>query len=370
MAQAPQLCAMKTITTFFSPLFQRLRSVAPIAPLALILFSLSACGPAQRDHSLAGFTMGTTYSIRLVEAPMAPDALQQLQGEVDAVLEEVNRQMSTYRPDSEISQFNRAGADEPVPLSPGFRAVIQQALSIAAATDGTFDPTVGALVTLWGFGADRSEHRQPTDEQIESARQTVGWRHLSITSDGKLVKDIPELKIDLGAIAKGFGVDQVAAVLQNHGLEHFLVEIGGETLGQGHNANGIPWRVGVLQPDLNPASDLHGIIQLSEGRAMATSGDYQNYFLDEAGRIRSHIIDPRTAAPVSHTVASVSVLAEDCTTADALATGLTVLGPDEGLPLLASEFPGVEALFILRVSETEFEEIATPGFADALNYEH
>jgi len=361
---------MKIPSLYFIYLFRRLRTFASLAPLAFILLLLAACGPAQRNHSLSGFTMGTTYSIRLADTPIPPKALQQLQVEVDAVLEEVNRQMSTYRPDSEISQFNRAGAEEPILLSPDFRAVIQQALLISSATDGAFDPTVGALVNLWGFGPDQSERRYPTDAQIMATRRTVGWRHLSLTDEGQLVKDIPDLYLDLGAIAKGFGVDKVALLLLNRGLDDFLIEIGGETLGVGHNAKGVPWRVGVLQPDLNLAADLHGIIQLSDGRAIATSGDYQNYFLDEAGRIRSHIIDPRTAAPVSHTVASVSVLADDCTTADALATALTVLGPEEGLPLLNAHFPGTEALFILRHGETEFEEIATPGFTETLNYEH
>ena len=336
----------------------------------LLLLSLSACGPVQRDHSLSGFTMGTTYSVRLADVPLSPKELQQLQTEVDAALEEVNRQMSTYQPDSEISRFNQAGAEEPILLSADFHSVMQLALSIASATDGAFDPTVGALVNLWGFGPDRSERQHPTDAQIEAARQTVGWRHLGLTDDGQLVKDIPLLYLDLGAIAKGFGVDKVAGLLRDHDLENFLVEIGGETLGVGHNADGVPWRVGVMLPDFRPESDLQGIVHLSGGRAIATSGDYQNYFLDEEGRVRSHIIDPRTAAPVPHTVASVSVLANDCTTADALATALTVLGPDEGLPLLETRFPGVEALFILRVSEDQFKEVSTPSFTDALQYEH
>jgi len=346
---------------------RRLRSGLLLASLLLIPL---ACGPVQRDHSLSGFTMGTTYTIRIADTPMAPAALQQLQEKVDAVLEEVNRQMSTYLPDSEISRFNRAGTDEPFPLSADFLAVMRLALLISSATDGAFDPTVGALVNLWGFGPDRTERRHPTDAQIETARRTVGWRHLSLTDEGQLVKDIPGLYLDLGAIAKGFGVDKVALLLLSHGVEDFLVEIGGETLGVGQNAEGVPWRVGVMRPDFKPGSDLQGIVHLSGSRAIATSGDYQNYFLDEEGRIRSHIIDPRTAAPVPHAVASVSVLADDCITADALATALTVLGPGEGLPLLVTHFPSVEALFILRVSENEFEEVATPGFADALQYEH
>jgi thiamine biosynthesis lipoprotein ApbE len=155
----------------------------------------------------------------------------------------------------------------------------------------------------------------------------------------------------------------------NADYEHFLVEIGGETLAEGLNADGEPWRVGVLLPD--DSGNLHGVIQATGGRAVATSGDYRNFFRDADGRIQSHIIDPRTAAPAGHAVASVSVLAADCLTADALATALLVLGHEEGLPLLASSFPNVEALFILRSPDREgFAEVPTPGFAAALHYEH
>ena len=340
--------------------------------LPLLFLALSACSPANRTASLAGRTMGTTYSIRIADAALDRRALDRLQADIDAVLAEVNRQMSTYQPDSEIAQFNRAGADEPLAISPDFRLVARHGLALAEATGGAFDPTVGALVNLWGFGPDGTISQRPTPDQIEAARQTVGFRHLSLSPDGRLAKDIPGLKLDLSAIAKGFGVDKVAALLREKQIENFLVEIGGETLGVGHNAEGVPWRVGVQRPDLDPAGGptLEGVLHLTGGRAVATSGDYQNFFRDEDGRIQAHIIDPRTAAPAQHAVASVSVLADDCLTADGLATALVVLGPDEGLPLLAAAFPGVEALFLLRHDDGSCEEIATPGFAAALRYEH
>ena len=334
--------------------------------LVILLLSLTSCAPAPRQPVLVGHTMGTTYSIRLADAPLDRRERSRLLTDVDAALAEVNRQMSPYLPASEISRFNRTGADEPVAISPDFQLVFRRALDIAAATGGAFDPTVGALVNLWGFGPDGLRREAPAAGAIAAARQQVGWRHLRLTPDGRLAKDISELQLDLGAIAKGFGVDRVAALLRERGFRNFLVEIGGETIGAGLNAQGEPWRVGVLKPD--GSADLQGVARLTGGRAIATSGDYRNFYRDENGQLQAHIIDPRTAAPVRHAVASVSVLADDCLTADALATALFVLGPDEGLPLVAARFPGVEAFFIVRDDEGSFGEIASPGFAAAAAY--
>jgi thiamine biosynthesis lipoprotein len=333
----------------------------------LNLLLLSACAPADRSEGMVGRTMGTTYSIRIAEANLDQPQLARLQADIDAALAEVNRQMSTYQPDSEIARFNRAGANAPVAISADFLNVARRALEIAEATGGAFDPTVGALVNLWGFGPDGAISRRPDPAQIEAARETVGFRHLFFSPDGRLGKDLPGLKLDLSAIAKGFGVDKVAALLREKQIGNFLVEIGGETVAEGHHANGDPWRVGVQKPGF-AGFELQGVLHLTGGRAVATSGDYQNFFRDENGQIQAHIIDPRTAAPAQQAVASVSVLANDCLTADALATALVVLGPAEGLPLLASAFPGVEALFILRRDDASFEEVATPGFVPALRY--
>ena len=334
--------------------------------LNILFFSLSACAPAPRDAALSGQTMGTTYSIRLAASPLDRGELRRLQADVDSALAEVNRQMSPYLPDSEISRVNRAGANEPIAISPDFQFVVRRALDIAAATGGAFDPTVGALVNLWGFGPDGLRRVAPAPDLIAAARAVTGWRHLRLAPDGRLEKDVADLKLDLGAIAKGFGVDRVATLLRARGIRNFLVEIGGETLGEGLNAQGEPWRVGVLKPD--GSADLQGVARLTDGRAIATSGDYRNFYRDENGELRAHIVDPRTAETVGHAAASVSVLANDCLTADALATALFVLGPDEGLPLLAERFSGVEALFLVRDGEGSFGEVASPGFAAAVAY--
>jgi len=332
---------------------------------AFLLFHLTGCSPGPRDAALHGRTMGTTYSIRIARPPLTRQEWRALQADVDAVLDELNRQMSAWRPDSEISRFNRAGVNEPVAVSADFAHVVRRALDLAAATDGALDPTVGALVNLWGFGPDGLRRDAPPPDAIAAARKTTGWRHLTLSPDGRLSKAVPGLQLDLGAVAKGHGVDRVAALLRDRGLEHFLVEIGGETLAEGLNADGEPWRVGILRPD--QSGHLHGVLSLSGGRAVATSGDYRQFFRDSDGRIRSHIIDPRTAAPAGHAVASVSVLADDGLTADALATALLVLGPDEGQALLAQSFPGCEALFLVRQTNGSLQEIATPGFTESFD---
>jgi FAD:protein FMN transferase len=336
------------------------RGIAPWFALAL----LCGCSPTPREaNTLVGRTMGTTYSIRIADDLLAPAERQALQAAIDEALEEINRQMSTYRADSEISAFNRAEAEAPVEVSADFLRVLRLALDLAEATGGAFDPTVGALVNLWGFGPDPAQRTRPAPEQIEAARRTVGYRHLAILPDGRLAKSIPELRLDLGAIAKGFGVDQVAQLLRERGIQNFLVEIGGETLAQGRNAAGEPWRIGILRPDFDPApAALYGVATLTDGQAIATSGDYRNYFRDENGTVQTHVVDPRTARPVRHSVASVSVLADTCALADGLATALLVLGPDEGMPFLRRHFPAAQALFLVRQTDPALAAIATPGF--------
>ncbi len=349
----------------------RAPSCVPVFPgfllkaLPVFFLLLTGCAPAPRDAALHGRTMGTTYSIRLAQVRLDRGQLNDLQTEVDALLDKVNQEMSLWRPESEISRFNRSSTGEPFSISPGFAQVVRRSLAIAEATDGTFDPTVGALVDLWGFGPDGLPTAAPEPEQIAPARETVGWRHLALTDDFRLSKDIPGLQLDLGAVAKGDGVDRTAVLLRERGLTNFVVEIGGETRADGLNPDGVPWRIGVLRPD--DSGELHGVVSLTGGGAIATSGDYRNFYRDETGAFRSHVIDPRTAAPVGHSVASVSVRAPDCLTADALATALLVLGPDEGLPLLASAFPGVEALFLVRAPDGSFAETATPGWPDGAN---
>ena len=221
--------------------FASIRVHLRFACLLGVLLVLSACAPRRpAPNPCPGITMGTTYSIRIAGAKLGPQGLRQLHAEIEGVLAEVNRQMSIYLPDSEISRFNRAGAGEPFAVSADFQQVIRRALDLAEASDGTFDPTVGALVNLWGFGPGSVERRRPAPEEIEAARARVGYRHLSLTPDGQLVKDIPDLQLDLGAIAKGFGVDQVAGLLRRHPCRTFWSRSGAKRWAKASTPTGCP----------------------------------------------------------------------------------------------------------------------------------
>lgn len=325
--------------------------------LVLISAGLLGCSPSSNHSLIVGHTMGTTYLIRFAHTPLKQREMRQFQGEIQAVLDEINRQMSIWEQNSEISRFNRAEMGQNVEISFDFAFVARRALEMAEITDGAFDPTIGALVNLWGFGPDGPRQTAPSSTQIEAARQQVGWRQLELISDRFLCKNVPGLTLDLGACAKGFAVDKIAEFLKKRGFEHFLVEIGGETRAFGLNSDENPWKIGILRPD--GSQNLQHTLELTAGRAIATSGNYRNFYRSESGNVEAHILDPRTGEPTRHHVASVSVLANDCLTADALATALFVLGPEEGLPLLAANFPAADALFILRHPNGTFEETAS-----------
>ena len=332
--------------------------------LAFAFVTLRRDPPGPRNPAWTGETMGTLYSIKLADSPLGRRALRSLQEEVDRCLIEVNRQMSHYQPDSELSRFNRHASTEPFPVSPGFASVVRFALELSGRSGGVFDPTLGPLIDAWGFGAPGPVTEPPSNEEVEEARQQAGARHLSVTLEGKLVKAIPGLHLNLSAVAKGYGVDEAARVIREHGFSNAFVEIGGEVVAFGHNAEGQKWRIGVDAPraDALPGEELETIVHLS-GLAVATSGDYRNYFVDEQGTRFTHILDPRTGRPIQHNLASVSVVAPDCMTADGLATALFVMGAEAGMKWLES-WPGIEALFIVREPDGRFTCLPSPGFIE------
>lgn len=331
---------------------------AAVAWGALIVTTpLMARYAGTRDATLSGTTMGTTWSVRIADTAPDRQLLRRLDADIKATLDELSRQMSPWREDSEITAFNQAGANQPITISEDFQEVMRQALFIAELTGGAFDPTVGALVNLWGFGPDGRQAAAPNAEQIAAARAHTGWQHLTLHRNGKLSKKIPELRLDLNAIAKGYGVDKITQLVRDAGFHHFLVDIGGETRVVGLNARREPWRMGVLHP--NVPNKTYRVVHMTDRPALATSGDYRNHYRDESGKDIAHIVDPRTAAPVQHNTASVTILAPDCMTADALATALFVLGHDEGLPLLKKHFPEADALFILRTEDNGLQPVAS-----------
>lgn len=316
------------------------------------------------EFRLAGETMGTVYHITLVGAELTEARAGELAARIETVLEEVNRQMSTYRPDSEISRFNRAAAGEEVPISPAFERVVRFALELAERSGGAFDPTVAPLVDLWGFGPAGRRAEPPAPEAIAAARAGVGHRHVTLPRPGVLVKDLDGVRLDLSAVAKGYGVDAVAAALAEAGVNHLMVEIGGEVYAAGKNARGAPWRIGVDRPQAHavPGADLAGILHLSN-LAVASSGDYRNFFTDEDGAVYAHILDPRRGEPVRRPPTGVTVVAPDCLTADGLATTLFVLGTQEGLAWLKTNFPAADAWIVERTAEGGTRTAASEGFA-------
>ena len=333
------------------------------ALIVLVLVLATGCdraGDQRRQTDLHGLTMGTTWSVKVL-GPLGPDggALGQ---RIQETLDELESRMSTYRDDSELSILNRSDESGWIPVTRELYEVLVSAWEISEASDGAFDATVGPLVDLWGFGPSEDARRVPPDEDIAAARKRVGFTRLRIRGDPPSVrKDVPDLSIDLSAIAKGYAVDRVAAVLDSEGFGDYLVEIGGELRGRGTNRTGVPWRIAIEKPDPG-AREVYAIIDL-DNASVATSGGYRNYFDADDGQIYSHTIDPDTGRPVTHDLASVTVVGASAMRADANATALMVLGPDSGYAYAVRE--GVAAFFVIK-QEGGYRDLATPGFAPYL----
>ncbi len=312
--------------------------------------------------------MGSTYIVKVAGTNLAPAQINALQAEVEQRLKAVNRQMSHYQPDSELSRFNRAPANTPFKVSPEFARVVRFSLELDRRSQGAFDPTLAPVINLWGFGERTDKRVVPPEAELQAALKTVGCRHLSVTDGDELVKDIPNLTINLSAIAKGFGVDEMASVLRRHGLTNFYVSISGETFTLGHNAKRQPWQIGISAPVSNwrIGDPVAATLSLSS-RALSTSGDYQKFFFDAQGHRLCHIFDPRTGWPVQHNLGGVSVVADNCMTADALSTTLFVLGAETGLRFIES-WTNAAALFIVRESEGKFRSVPSSRFASMTGY--
>ena len=332
------------------PLRAGVRALTLVAALLV-----AACSQQPRVARLSGASMGTTWNVTVV-APgaISDDALRTL---VQVELDAVEHSMSTWKPDSELSRLNRSAPGVWVEVSAPLATVLSAALELWQASDGAFDVTVAPLVRLWGFGPDAAAE-PPTQAQLAMTRRRVGSQWIRL--EGRRVLRQHPVEIDLSAIAKGYAVDRVADTLFDAGHENFLVEVGGEVRIAGHNPHGDPWRLGVERPDAG-SREVAMRLALSAG-AVATSGDYRN-FIEYNGTRRSHTIDPRTGAPVTHGLASVTVVSETAMYADGWATALDVLGTTDGLALARQR--GLAALFIMRTADG-FEVHATPAFEPLL----
>jgi FAD:protein FMN transferase len=336
-------------------------SAAALLPTLLVLARISA-GADFPLITWQGETMGSVYTVKVVGTNLAPENFDALKKEVDARLKEINRQMSHYEPESELSRFNRAPANTPCKISAEFARVLRFALELNRDSGGAFDPTLGPVINLWGFGEQTPVRRTPSSEQLAEAMKKTGCQHLSLSADNVLRKDIPGLQLNLSAIAKGFGSDEIARVLVSHGLTNHYVAISGEVVTLGHNARGTKWQVGISAPipDWREGDPLATVLPLS-GQAISTSGDYQKFFIDGAGRQLGHIFDPKTGQPVQNNVGSVSVVAENCMTADALAKPLFVMGVEAGSKWIESR-TNASALFIVREEAGKFRIVTTTRF--------
>lgn len=281
--------------------------------------------------------MGTSYSVKIFEMPSGLE--EEAPFLVDQMLRQVNDQMSTYLENSEISRFNRSDSTEWFPVSRELAEVVSYSQTVSQKTGGAFDITVGPLVNVWNFGPDRGERTVPDAELLAEIVESTGYDKLAVRLEPPaLKKTVPGLEIDLSAVAKGYAVDRVVALLNERGAKDVFVEIGGEVSVSGSKA-GQWWKVGIQMPDATTNSVLiaHSLnVGGGNDRSMATSGDYRNFF-EVDGKRYSHTIDPRTGMPIEHALASVTVVADTCMAADAWATALNVMGPAQALQIAQAE---------------------------------
>lgn len=325
-----------------------MKGIRPPLALTLLGIAVISCGADTRHPQLelSGPTMGTTYSVKLAFPP-ADLSADRLQSDIRASVDDIERLASTYLAASELSTFNAARSTDWHAVSAELCHAISDALAISRQTEGAFDITVGAVVNLWGFGPGDVVLQPPSQSSIDAALARVGYANLETDCSVPAIrKHRADVYVDLSGWAKGYAVDRLAGLLDGYGLTDYLVEIGGELRLRGRNANDRKWGVAIEAPDDNRRG-VQTIMRITD-TAVATSGDYRNFFEHE-GKRYSHTIDPRTGRPVDHALASVTVLAPLAATADAMASALLVLGPENG-PARAEELE-LAAVFLVRAGK-------------------
>tara|TARA_R110000782_G_scaffold147196_5_gene239988 strand:+ start:3935 stop:4942 length:1008 start_codon:yes stop_codon:yes gene_type:complete len=323
--------------------------------ILLLLTSLSACQDSNKELvTINGLTMGTSYSIKIMSNEIDKGTVHT---NIENILTDINQIMSTYIEDSEITLFNQSRTTDLQTFSSDLYRVIKHSNKISTISGGAFDITVGPLVNIWGFGPVPYKRDIPSDSAIQSIKQHTGFEKLSFEeASHRISKSDPLVTIDLSGIAKGFAVDKVAQYLDGLDLTDYLVEIGGELIAKGTNAKQQAWQIGIEQA--NPLErSVQRIVSL-ENIAMATSGDYRNYF-EKDGIRYSHTIDPVSGKPISHTLVAVTVLHSSAMHADALATAFMVSGPEKSLAL--ADKINV-ALYMIIKTRTGFDERYNENF--------
>ncbi len=381
----------------FTPLVNRIQagSLRAACLLFLGLAALNGCQESRDGHSASGAnavgadptqaqpkayrfegqTMGTTWHATVLETGLfksgEPVPASLAFDVITATLARIDGKMSTYKADSEINRFAQSPAGERFAVSQETHFVVAEALRIAKLSAGAYDPTVMPLVNLWGFGPARWKPAAPSESALQNALAQVDWQGIQVLRQDNtsgsaffLTRNAATLKLDLSSVAKGYGVDAAAVALIASGFHDFYLEVGGEVRTHGSSLRGGAWRTGIDTPESaqQQGERLSGIVA-THNHSVATSGDYRNYREIDGQRV-SHSIDARSGLPITHTLASVTVLHPSCMTADALATAAMILGPEKGLALLEAE-PDAEGFFIVRKAN-DFSLLQTSGFEDYL----
>jgi len=325
----------------------------------LLFLILATVCEAKREHHIQGRTMGTTYNVKVVTGYF--QSIAGVKEKIDKRLKEINRSMSTYQKDSEISRFNRfKEVGQKFKISNDFFQVMRAGQRIHRLSDGAWDGTVTPLVDLWGFGRSGRQDKVPPNSEIEALLPDIGFANIDVLNPGFLAKKRTAVTIDLSSIAKGYGVDEVAALLRNLGYRDYLVEIGGEIFAAGHREDNTRWHIGINRPRADAAFDEVYKVVGMHNQAFATSGDYRTFFEVDGTRY-SHIIDPRSGYPVSNGVVGVSIVAGTCTFADGLATAVMVMGAEKGLELI-DRLDGVEGLIVVEQTDGTLADFVSKGF--------
>jgi thiamine biosynthesis lipoprotein len=325
--------------------------------IIFICFALFACSnPNDQIITINGQTMGTTYTVKYVNvAEVRVGDSQSLANELDQRLIKINQLMSTYISDSELSMLNNAPANQPFPISAETAEVIRKAMELNELSDGMLDITVGPIVNLWGFGPRQRPEVIPTQDQLNEVQRYVGPQSFEL-NDNRITKRYDEVYIDLSTIAKGYAVDELSRILESYSVTNYLVEIGGEMRLSGLKPGQQDWVVAIEKPTTNERA-IQRTISIGNN-AIASSGDYRNYYEDNGIRF-SHLIDPTTAYPIQHKLVAVSVVAPSGIEADGLATALIVMGADKGRKLAERE--NIAALFITKEAD-KFVEYRSTAF--------
>lgn len=336
------------------------RKTGPLASffVVLLLALVVGCGSKPQSHSFAGQTMGTSYHVTVITAQPLPENLDEA---IKGVLDGIDRKMSTYKTDSELSNLNAAPVGEPFSVSAELMAVLELSAAIHRETAGAFDPTVGALVDLWGFGPHYREDQLLSKADIDKLLMEVGFQGIELRPESLMVIKNKDLSLDLSAVAKGYAADKVAELLRRQGLSRYMVEVGGEMALAGVNIRNTPWQIAIEQP-LSSTRSVQRVVSVTDA-GVATSGDYRNYF-EKEGRRYSHTLDPRSGYPITHRLASVTVIADNSARADALATAFMVMGTKATLDYAAQQ--NVPVLTLSKTGDG-FKEDYSDAFKPYLN---